>query len=63
MLKLQDVKLGVIAHDKVTAVKGTVTAKCERSNGQHQVAVEGSDTTGRAFIEWVDLDRLELDNP
>jgi hypothetical protein len=60
MLKLEDVAFGVIARDRVTGAKGTVTTKCERDNGQHSVAVEGADSTGRAYIEWITLDRLEL---
>jgi hypothetical protein len=61
ILKLTDVSFGVIAHDRVTNVKGTITGKFERMSGMHSVAIEGLDSTGRAFCEYVDLDRLELD--
>jgi len=60
-LKLANVSFGVIAHDRVTGVKGTVTGKLERMSGMHAVALEGIDSGGRAFCEYIDLDRLELD--
>jgi hypothetical protein len=27
----------------------------------HAIAIEGADTTGRSYSDWIDLDRLELD--
>ena len=61
ILKLADVSFGVIAHDRITGAKGTVTGKLERMSGMHSVAIEGADTTGRSYSDWIDLDRLELD--
>lgn len=61
MLQLKDISFGALAHDRVTRICGTVTAKLERASGMSSVCLEGADTTGRAFCEWVDLDRLELD--
>jgi hypothetical protein len=62
MLKLEDVTMGKVARDRVTGVKGTVTAKCERMNGPNSVCLEGLDSTGRAFSEWVELERVEVDD-
>jgi hypothetical protein len=59
-LTLAQVSFGVIAHDQITGAKGKVTAKLERMNGMHSVAIEGN-SSGRPYLEWVDLDRLELD--
>ena len=60
-MDLQDISFGVLAHDKITGVKGTVTGKLERQSGVNAVSIEGADSTGRAFQDWVELDRLELD--
>lgn len=61
MVKLSDISLGTFAHDNVSGVKGKITAKCERISGEHSVALEGVDTTGRPYIDWVELPRLVLD--
>lgn len=61
MLKLDEVKLGAVGHDTITAVKGTVTGKYERIGGNDSVLIEGLDATGRPFTEWVALDRFALD--
>jgi len=61
ILKLADVSFGVIAHDRITGAKGTVTGKLERMSGAHGVGIEGIDSNSRPFVEWVDLERLELD--
>lgn len=61
MLKLTEVSFGVLAHDRITGSKGTVTGKIERQSGSHSVCLEGLDSTGRAFTDWIDIDRLELD--
>lgn len=60
-MELKDISFGVLAHDKITGVKGTVTAKIERQSGVHSVCLEGADSTGRSFTEWTELDRIELD--
>jgi hypothetical protein len=59
-MKLEEVSFGSAARDRITLVRGIVTAKLERSSGVHAVCLEGMDSTGRAFTEWTDLDRLEL---
>lgn len=61
MLKLADVSFGVLAHDRITGSRGTVTGKLERQSGNHSVSLEGVDSTGRSFTDWIDIDRLELD--
>lgn len=61
MLKLSDVSFGVLAHDRITGSRGIVTGKLERQSGNHSVSLEGVDSTGRSFTDWIDIDRLELD--
>jgi hypothetical protein len=61
MLKLTDVSFGLLAHDRITGSKGIVTGKIERQSGVHSVCVEGLDSTGRAFTDWIELDRVEMD--
>lgn len=60
-LTLAQVSFGAIAHDRITGVKGTVTAKCEYQNGYNTVCIEGLTSTGSMLLEWVSLKRLELD--
>lgn len=60
-MDLNEISLGVAAHDKITGVKGIVTAKLERLSGENSVCLEGADSTGRAFDEWIGVDRVELD--
>jgi hypothetical protein len=60
-MKLAEVSFGAAAHDTLTGVKGKVTAKVEYMAGSNQVLIEGIDSTGRKFEEWVMLDRLALD--
>jgi len=61
MLKLEEISFGVLAHDRITNARGKVTAKLERISGPGSVCLEGIDTTGRPFTEWVAQDRIELD--
>ncbi len=61
MLKLSDVAFDAAAHDRITGVKGTVTAKCERDSGHNTVCIEGLTSTGSMLLEWISLERLELD--
>ena len=60
MLKLEDVAFGSGAHDKITGAKGTVTAKCERLNGLHQVLLEGIVLADEASPENNPLDLIHL---
>lgn len=62
-MKLADISFGTIAHDKITGLKGTVTSKVERMSGEHSIGVEGIDTTGKPYQEWIELPRVELDKP
>jgi hypothetical protein len=61
MLKLEDAKMGAVGRDNLTGVKGTITGKYERMDGYSSVLVEGLDSTGRPFTEWVQLERLVVD--
>lgn len=61
MLELKDVSFGAVYHDRISGAKGKATAKLERDNGAHSVCLEGVDTTGRAYSEWTNLDRMEVD--
>lgn len=57
---LADVPFRENVRDTITLCVGKVTAKLERASGFNSVCIEGMDTTGRAFTDWVDLDRAEL---
>lgn len=60
MLKLEEISFGALAFDRISRVKGNITAKLERESGQNSVCVEGTDSTGRSFADWIELSRLEL---
>lgn len=54
--------LGDKVKDKVTGYKGTITSICFSLNRPVSYCVEGMDTTGRPISDWVDENRLKLDN-
>lgn len=58
MLKLDQVTFGETYFDNINGVRGVATAKLERQSGVNSVCVEGIDTTGRSFVEWIEMDRL-----
>lgn len=59
-MELSEIKFGAIARDSITTAVGVVTAKVERMNGHHQVAIEGTESTGRPFVAWIELDRVTI---
>jgi hypothetical protein len=59
MNKLDAVKLGGMAYDTITGLRGRVTAKCERLTGDHSVLLETLDTTKRPIEQWASIERVE----
>jgi hypothetical protein len=53
--------LGNKVKDKITGYKGTITSVCFSINRPVSYLVEGIDTTGRPISDWVDGQRLQLD--
>lgn len=60
MLELKDISFGTTVRDAITGVSGIVTGKFEPRTGTPSVKIESMDSTGRPFLEWVELDRAEL---
>jgi hypothetical protein len=56
----EKVQLGSKVKDSVTGLEGTATARAEYLHGSPSVRIEGRNTDGKPFDEWVPEPRVAV---